>query len=172
MPNNNRRDHAPQSFWFETSASAAMPTMPLIVVVPVMVIAARLGFSPGCHRHAARFAQLRIFGLHAGRDLGHVRNGISAQPHRVWCTGLTLHIGTLRIRAASTVNQCSGEDRQHANRTENLHHLLPVQKIAARRPRSNLAGRSGVVDSWYDENAARTAVLPVSVDRAGTDQRG
>lgn len=145
-----RRDHAPQTDWSGNSGLAAMPAMVLVVVmVP------RPSLFSAVHGDAARLAQLRMFGLHAGGDLGHVRNDVGAQSHGVRCASLPFSIGALRIRAADAVSECTGEDRQHADRTKNPHHHDPCpQRMVAPRRRRNLAGARGAVDSGDDESSA------------------
>ena len=69
-------------------SSSAMPAMP-----PVMVSACA---TAAAHRGAAWRAQLRRFRLHAGRHLGHIRDGVAAQPHGIGRAGLTLRVGALR----------------------------------------------------------------------------
>ncbi len=92
---------------------SAMPAMP-----PAMR-------PPPAHHGAARWAQLRIFRLHAGRDLGHVRDGVAAQAHRIGRAGLTLGVGALGGCAIDAINKYAGEHCQQADKTNNPHNHYP-----------------------------------------------
>src|ERR1700733_9931877 len=107
--------------------------------VPGAGARAGAGGAPAAHRHPAGLAKLRIFGLHAGRDLRHVRDGIAAQPERVGRARLLLLRAALshsasEIGAIEAENNNPGQKRQPAYNTNDPHIHGP--RLLRKTPRS------------------------------------
>jgi hypothetical protein len=97
------------------SARRSAAVMP---AAPIMVVAA-------AHCDAASFAELRRLCVHAGRDFGYIGNDVGAKPHRIGRAGLLLVRSALRNGAVKMTNNCTGQQCQPAERTNNSHNHFP-----------------------------------------------
>jgi hypothetical protein len=83
------------------------------------------------HGDATFLAELRPFGLHASSGLGHVRDRIAAEPHRIGRTGLLDvggHLGTGSANAAK--KEHANRQRQPAHKENGSHLVFPgVQRF-------------------------------------------
>ncbi len=101
----------------------------LAVTIMVMVMAMMaLAGSPAAHSNTAGLAQLRVLGLHAGRDSRYVGNDIGTKPHRVGRTGLAGGVAALRRPLGRTLRgggikaaQKQGKQHDRAGQVNNAH---------------------------------------------------
>jgi hypothetical protein len=94
--------------------------------VPGAMTVAMMPAASAAHGDAAWLAELRRLRVHARCDLGHVRNEIRAQPHRIGRAGLAGRIAALCARAIEATNHYTREQDQRADETSDPHmHFYP-----------------------------------------------